>query len=238
MSIWRRTAARLTGAAIEALLPQDCFLCGSRSGCSLLCPGCVGGLPAAPKPCCPLCALPTPAGEICGACLREPPRFDATLARYTYDFPVDRLIQALKYGGTLAVASYLGSAVANLPLPEADIVLALPLHPRRLRKRGFNQATQIAREVASRHRLPLEHTLVERVSDTPPQTGLPWAERRRNVRGSFLCRTDLSGKRIIVVDDVMTTGATLNELAGVLKRSGAECVTNLVVARTLPYRDA
>ena len=176
-----------------------------------------------------------PGGEVCGACLREPPGFDATLACYAYDFPVDRLIQSLKYGGTLAVAAWLGQALAGGPPPDAELILALPLHPRRLRERGFNQATEIARELARRLRLPLAHGLVERATDTVPQAGLPWAQRRRNVRGSFLCRADLSRKRIAVVDDVMTTGATLNELAGALKRAGAARVTNLVAARTLPY---
>ena len=238
MSIWRRAAAKLAATAVDGLLPQDCFLCGAGSGSALLCAECAASLPAAPRPCCPVCALPTPAGEVCGACLREPPGFDATLACYVYDFPVDRLVQALKYGGTLAVAAWLGQALASGSPPDAELMLALPLHPRRLRERGFNQATEIARDLARRLRLPLAHGLVERGTDTAPQASLPWAQRRRNVCGSFLCRADLSGKRIAVVDDVMTTGAALNELAGALKRAGAARVTNLVAARTLPYGNA
>lgn len=231
-TVWLKPAGRRLAAA---LLPQDCFLCGAASGDELLCGPCGKDLPRLPALRCPVCSLPTPLGDTCGACLKQPPHFDATQACFYYDFPVDRLIQALKYQHRLAVSGYLARALRDAsPLPSAgaDVVLALPLSAPRLRQRGFNQALEIARPLARHLGLPLLLDGYARVIDTAPQTGLPWPERHRNIRGAFQCSLDLSGKRVIVIDDVMTTGATLDEFARILKRQGAATVINWVAART------
>ena len=109
----------------------------------------------------------------------------------------------------------------------------LPLHPRRLRERGFNQAGEIARTLSKHLRLPWQSDALLRIRDTAPQTDLPVAERGRNVKDAFVCMADLSGKTIAVIDDVMTTGATLNETAAALKNAGAARVENWVVARAV-----
>jgi ComF family protein len=220
-------------ALADFALPQDCFLCGVAAGAQLLCARCAADLPHLPEALCPVCAMPSPAGAICGACLKDPPRFDATRAAYAYDFPLDRIVQALKYQGRLAVLPFLGEALAAGDIGDADLIVPLPLHPSRLKERGFNQALEIARVVSRHTHIPIDWRSCERSHDSAPQASLPRAERRRNVRGAFLCRTDLAGQRIAVVDDVMTTGSTLDEFARVLKKAGAVHVTNLVVARTL-----
>jgi ComF family protein len=115
----------------------------------------------------------------------------------------------------------------------ADIVVPLPLHPVRLRERGFNQALELARPVAARLGLPLDFQTCERIRHTPAQASLSWKNREKNIRHAFQCTRELSGQRILLVDDVMTTGASLNELARTLKQHGASEVTLLVVARTL-----
>jgi len=226
-------AGRQFGAAV---LPQDCFLCGAASGDALLCGACGSDLPRLPAVRCPVCALPTPQGETCGACLKSPPHFDATLACFSYAFPVDRLIQALKYQHRLAVSGYLANAMlAASPTPPAaaDLFLALPLSAQRLRQRGFNQALEIARPLARHFGLPLPIDDYRRVVDTAPQTSLPWKERHKNMQGAFEFDLDFSGKAVVVIDDVMTTGATLNEFARTLKKHGAARVSNWVVARAL-----
>ncbi len=173
----------------------------------------------------------------CGACLRSAPEFDATLAVWRYDFPLDRIVQSLKYQGNLPVARLLGEGLARrVAERRIDMIVPMPLARERLARRGFNQAVELARPAARARRLGLETALVERVRDTASQTDLPIAERTRNVRGAFTCRADVGGRRIAVVDDVMTTGATLAELAGCLKRAGAAWVENWVVGRTL-YHD-
>ena len=211
----------------------DCLLCGEESGPELLCAACAAELPALAEHC-PQCALPNPAGAVCGSCLDRPPHYDRTLALWRYEFPCDRLVQALKYRARLALAGFFARNLASRPIPEVDLIVPMPLHPKRLAERGFNQALEIARGFARHLGRPIEPRGVLRVKDTPPQTELPYEERAKNVRGAFLCKLDLSGASVGVVDDVMTTGATLNELARALKRAGATRVENFVIARTVP----
>ena len=217
---------------VHAWAGEDCLLCGAEGGPELLCPACIAELPALAESC-PRCALPSPAGAVCGSCLNHPPHFDATLALWRYEFPCDRLVQALKYRARLALAGFFARNLASRPIPEVDLIVPMPLHAKRLAERGFNQALEIARGLARHLRRPIEPRGVLRVKDTPPQTELPYEERARNVRGAFLCRLDLSGASVAVLDDVMTTGATLNKLARALKRAGAARVENLVIARTV-----
>jgi len=180
-----------------------------------------------------------PSGQTCGGCLKHPPAFDRTFAALAYAFPLDRLIPHLKYHGQLAIAPALGEclarAVAAAPMP--DCMIAMPLHPQRIRERGFNHATEIARDVATRLGLPLDTRSCQRIRDTPPQTGLKHLARRRNLRGAFTCGGDVQGLHIALVDDVMTTGSSLDELAATLKRAGAREVTCWVAARALPPGD-
>ncbi|MBI5107525.1 MAG: ComF family protein [Rhodocyclales bacterium] len=223
-------AARLAGA----LLPRACFLCVAPSGADFLCPACLDTLPRMPTECCPVCALPTPSASVCGACLKMPPRFDSTQAVFRYEFPIDQLVQSLKYAHRLASADFLGrTLVQRLPDRHFDMILPVPLASQRLAERGFNQALEIARHPARQMHLSLETRWVRRGVNTTPQAALPWKERAKNIRHAFECETDLTGKALLVIDDVMTTGATLNELAGALKACGAARVENLVLARTL-----
>ena len=228
-------SALLNGCArsAHAWAGEDCLLCGAQTGPEPLCPACIAELPALPESC-PRCALPSPAAAVCGSCLNRPPHFDATLALWRYEFPCDGLVQALKYRARLALAGFFARSLASRPLPEVDVVLPMPLHPKRLAERGFNQALEIARGLARHLGRPIEPRGVLRVKDTLPQTELPYEERAKNVRGAYLCKLDLSGASVAVLDDVMTTGATLNELARALKRAGATRVENFVIARTVP----
>lgn len=231
---------RRTQGAARLALPLRCELCAGPSGSALVCAGCEASLPRAATAC-PVCAQPSPLNSTCGACLAHPPPYDATLAAYTYAFPVDRLVQAFKYHGRLALADWCAQAivaersrhVATLQAPSA--IVALPLAPERQRERGFNQATEIARVVAARTGIAFAHSGVSRLRASAPQAALPWAERAGNVRGAFACALDLAGARVAVIDDVMTTGATLAEFARTLKDAGATHVENWVVARTLPH---
>jgi ComF family protein len=216
-------------------LPGSCLLCGADSSNSLLCPACAGDLPMSPSSCCPQCAEPTTHGERCGACLKEPPHFDRAVAVFRYDFPVDRIIHALKYGHQLAVAEWLGQRLGEFIEPGENLILPMPLHPERLRERGFNQSMEIARVLGKRLNLTVDRSSLNRNRATLPQADLPLKERHRNVRGAFECSADMTGKNILLIDDVMTTGATLNECARVLKLHGATRITAAVAARALKH---
>jgi ComF family protein len=212
------------------LFGGTCYLCRGPAS-ALLCAACNAELPRLAPPRCPRCALESPRGEVCGRCLAEAPRYDATVAAFAYEFPADALVHSLKFRGELALAGFLGERLREcLGAQSVDHVVPVPLSVERLRGRGYNQSVEIARHLPGR----LELSLCERSRDTPAQVDLPYAERRRNVRGAFRCTRAILGRTVAVVDDVMTTGATLDELASVLKAAGAARVVNWVVARTLP----
>ncbi len=215
--------------------PPACLLCSGRST-RALCAGCHADLPWHRQPHCPQCATPTPDGQRCGDCLKHPPAFDRTHAALAYAFPLDRMIPRLKYHSQLAIAPALGACLAEsvTAAPRPDRLIAMPLHAARIRERGFNHASEIARTVGKQLGLPLDLESCRRTRDTPPQMGLKHDARRRNVRGAFDCSGDVRGLRIALVDDVMTTGTSLDELALTLKRAGASEVSCWVVARTLP----
>ena len=236
MSILPQALQRPLRSIAAHLLPGSCLLCASNSATSLLCPACTADLPQLPAALCPQCGEETTLGERCGACLKDPPAFARTIALFRYEFPVDRLIQALKYGHQLALATWLGHRLGDrLVAEDYDLLLPLPLHPSRLRTRGFNQSLEIARVTSKTLAIPMNPAILTRIRATPPQAELPLKERGRNVRGAFECARDLAGKRILIVDDVMTTGSTLREAARILKLHGAGQITVAVAARALRH---
>ncbi len=173
---------------------------------------------------------------MCGACLKKPPCFDKTTALWRYQAPIQHLITALKFKGKTNIGQLLGAIMANhlqffSEMPE--VIIPVPLHPLRYRQRGFNQAAEIARPIAAKLNLPLDMTLCHRRLPTQPQTHLNAKARRRNLRKAFQVSGNgiLKYKHIAVVDDVMTTGTTVNELAKTLKHHGVEKVEIWVSAR-------
>jgi len=236
-----RAALRWTGGLARRALPQRCELCTAASGGTLLCAACSTALPRTTAAC-PTCALPSHGGVPCGACLSHPPPYDAAFAALVYTFPVDRLLQRMKYGGRLALADWAGGELAAAVAPtlgarrpdeRPHAIVALPLAPARQRERGYNQAHAIAVRVAAETRIGLAAPLV-RVSCGAPQAALPWEARLRNVDHAFAVRADVRCARLALVDDVMTTGATLAAASRALVAGGAARVECWVVARTLP----
>lgn len=223
-------------ALANLLIPPVCLLCGDRATSEGLCAGCHAGLPPLPAQRCPVCAVPNQTGGICGRCLQKRPAFDRVVAALPYAFPVNALVQGLKYRGNLAFARPLAAAIAYAldREPYPDLVIPMPLAPARLRGRGFNQAMELARLVQREFGFRIAARGCRRSREGVPQAALPWKERARNVRGAFDCDLDLEGKSVAVVDDVLTTGATLNELAATLKRRGAREVVGWIAARTPP----
>lgn len=180
---------------------------------------------------CPQCGIQTPHGERCGLCLKHPPYFSQTISLFRYDFPANKIIHAFKYGHQLAVGSWLADLLAEKLTIAADIIIPLPLHPDRLCERGFNQSCEIASVLGNRLNLPVHRSIVQRVRNTPHQTGQPLKNRQKNVKAAFESHADLRGKTILLIDDVMTTGATLNECARTLIEQGAKRVVTAVAAR-------
>ena len=234
--VMRARVAAACAHALRAALPQTCALCADPSGDALLCAACIREMPCGGESC-PRCASASPAGAICGACLVAPPPQATTIAAWRYAFPVDRLLHAFKYRGRLGLAEPLADAIIAAVTARGAIVpdriVAVPLARSRQRVRGYNQAQEIARRVSSRLGVPLANGL-RRVRDAPPQAGSGVAARSRNVRGAFAATMRHDGLAVAIVDDVMTTGATLAAAAAAVRDAGATRVEAWVVARTPP----
>ncbi|WP_293048617.1 ComF family protein [Pandoraea sp.] len=238
--IRRRLAVSLR-RAFDAALPNTCRLCDDTAH-SLVCTPCARDYwHDRNRQRCPACGItlaPGAGARRCGNCLAHPHAFDATVALQDYRAPLDRLILALKFRADLPLARDFGYRLSHALRPRiaspAALVVPVPLSPDRLATRGFNQTWEIARSVARHLRLASDPHVLHRVRQTAPQSGLDIAARRRNVRQAFAAGDEVRGREIIVVDDVMTTGVTLDEIAKTLKRQGAARVVNAVVLRTPP----
>jgi ComF family protein len=217
------------------LLPLRCLLCGAPGVSGIdLCAGCAAELPRN-RSCCARCALPLAApAALCGECQRRPPPWDAAWAPFRYAWPLDRLESRYKFGRDLAAGRVLSVLWLAEPRKPAlpDLILPVPLHHGRLRQRGYNQALELAKPMAKALGVPMQHDLLQRHRATPAQTELDAVSRRRNVRGAFSVRAGVTlPPHVVLLDDVMTTGATLAECARVLKRAGAKRVDVWALAR-------
>ena len=227
-------------SGFNSFLSQDCQLCGV-SAAAAVCRDCQQDLPASPLAKCPRCAAPSQSAQVCGTCLADAPHFDETVSAFQYAYPLDRLVQAYKFNANLGLLPLFADAIARAvdagdAQPRPVLVIPLPLAPKRLAERGFNQSALLAAQVSKILGLRFEARGMLRVRETPPQTGLNREARLKNVRGAFDCTKRLDG-HVAIVDDVMTTGATLSEAAKVLKKAGAARVSAWVIARAT-QRDA
>jgi len=218
-------------------LPARCTVCHAWPS-QVVCNTCVARF-AQPVPRCATCALPVPAGvQQCGACLKEPPPLDACLAAVAYDWPWADCVTQFKFGAQPGWAGALATVMRSTPwvepaLEQAALVVPMPLARERLAERGYNQALLLARHLAPDK---TDATLLLRTRHTAAQSALTRAERLQNVQGAFavepLRAHELRGRRVVLVDDVMTTGASLRAAASALRLAGAAHITALVFART------
>jgi ComF family protein len=217
------------------LLPWRCLLCGDAGAQGVdLCIDCAAELPRNLQ-CCAHCALPLPiSAPQCGRCLRKPPPWDAAWAPFRYAWPLDRLETRFKFSRDLAAGRALvtmwqrENPLTTLP----QMIIPVPLHKRRLRERGYNQAWELARPLARSFGVPCRHHVLCRVRYTDAQTGLDASQRRRNLRGAFaISDSAVLPFHVAILDDVFTTGATLAECAATLKRAGVARVDVWALAR-------
>jgi ComF family protein len=222
---------------LQSVMPERCALCRVAAD-EPVCAACRNDLPWN-RIACPRCALPQEgAAALCGSCAGAPPPFDAAWSAFRYASPIDKAVQGLKYHAGFRSAHWLGREMALVlarraePLPE--LLLPVPLHARRLRQRGYNQALELARGIGRTLRMPVEASGARRTRATADQIGKSAAERRRNVKGAFAVdEARVRGRHLALIDDVMTTGSTVAELARVCRKAGAAHIEVWTVARAV-----
>ncbi|MGQ0622735.1 MAG: ComF family protein [Panacagrimonas sp.] len=219
---------------IATIAPDRCAWCGQPAGGAGICGGCRDDLPWN-RVHCPGCALPQIAPVLCRRCQRRAHRFDSAWTPFVLVQPVQQAIHRLKYGARFGPARSLGrlmaQQLARRPEPLPDLVIPVPLHRQRQFQRGYNQARELARGLAGVLAIEVDEQAVSRTRATPDQIGLNAAARRRNLRGAFAVTRDLSGLHVALLDDVLTTGATLDELARAVRAAGASRIEAWALAR-------
>ena len=223
---------------LSNLFPCRCILCQQTVKHSFeVCPDCYRALPHN-EICCVSCALPLAEDinneVLCGSCIQKAPAFDYANSLFRYEGDVIRLVHQLKFGEKIGFSRTIGEMLLMQLLKtneKPDCILPVSLHKSRLRQRGFNQSIEISRVLAKNLVIPIEHTAVVRHRSTAAQSGLNAKQRQKNIKGAFSVVAKLNYKHVLIVDDVMTTGATVNELAKVLKKNNVERVGVLSIAR-------
>lgn len=232
-------------ALADFFFPPLCFVCKkpiAADAAAFLCRDCAAGLTVCRSPLCRICGIMFASREggdhVCGSCLAAPPRFDVARSVGVYDGTLRAAIHEFKYRGGLHLAKPLGRLLAErgraaLDGRPADLAVAVPLHPARLRSRGFNQSLELARRLGRAWGIAVDAAALQRIRPTAQQTTLSLQERSRNVRGAFSWRGPrLGGRGVVLIDDVYTSGATADACAGVLKKAGAGSVAVLTLAHT------
>jgi ComF family protein len=252
MTLKRESAGRLSWM-VDWLYPPRCRACARPirgDDAEFFCAACWGHIQLVSSPQCEICGAPflgaSGGDHTCGPCLARRPVFVRARAWACYptdesaDHPLRQVVQKFKYGRKVSFGKPLGRLLTSgcrdfWNDSNADLIVAVPLHPKRLRWRGFNQSVLLARQVSRAANIPLDLFTLYRSKETPPQTQLNEEERRRNVRAAFAVRpqNSIGGKTILLVDDVYTSGATVNECSRVLKQAGAEAVYVLTLARAV-----
>ena len=230
--VYNFSAAKL----LNTLLPVSCGLCNAPTNSHLpLCQPCRDELPAIGNACL-YCAQPMSERVPCGSCQRKRPSYDEVHAILLYQEPVRFLVQQFKFSHKLEYSRLFSEMLAEKLSTldkHPDVLIPVPLHSSRLRSRGYNQAWELVRNLSKITGIPSSHRVCLRIKKTPLQTGLKASERRRNLKQAFAVRKDVKGLHVCIVDDVMTTGSTLEAIASMLKSAGAGRVTGMVVARAV-----
>ena len=228
--------SQLVELAVDSFFPKQCVGCGKVG--AFLCPICKEKLPKLLPPICPKCGRPQASGMLCPSCWQRQSEFDGIRSPFRFDEVMRKAIHQLKYRNLKAISPYLAQLLFDYlesnPLP-GEALIPVPLHPRRLRERGYNQSSFLARELGKLTNLLVIEDCLIRVKEAQPQVkAANMEERRRNVIDAFACRDKrVDSKQIILIDDVCTSGATLESCATALKSRGAISVWGLTLAREI-----
>ncbi|NTW06840.1 MAG: ComF family protein [Syntrophaceae bacterium] len=231
----------------DIIFPPQCLACSeiiNKSSKQVFCPSCLSKIRLITGSLCPICGLPfldSPAeSHICGDCMQSQPYYSRARAVAGFESIIMDAIHKFKYGRNISTGSALGSFMAGFSFPDFDfseysLFIPVPLHIKRLRERGFNQSLLLAKEMGKKYKLPVNFSLLKRCNFTLTQTGLNRAEREKNIKGAFAVtdKNKIAGECVILIDDVYTTGSTINECARVLLKAGAQKAAAITLSRVI-----
>jgi ComF family protein len=244
---WTGGVVKLISLALDFLFPPICLLCGSKDiyhvGC-FICKDCLNSISFISHPVCVRCGRPflteATRDHVCGNCLTQEPYFNLVRALGRYEGALETIIHNLKYKQKFSMVNLLSFLLDHMhnhsiTFPSYDLLIPVPLHRSRLRQRGFNQTVILGNILKKKYHLPLHTSILQRIAHTLPQVTLPVKARKVNMQNAFKVKEPRSveGKTILLLDDVYTTGATMNECARILKKSGASRVDGFVIARAV-----
>ncbi|NQY26793.1 MAG: ComF family protein [Piscirickettsiaceae bacterium] len=216
------------------LTATHCLLCGAIDKGSCLCVACINQLPKLENSC-PRCASPVSHNLLCGSCLQHPPEQNSSVSLFVYASPIDRLIADFKYHDMLFLSHFFAEQMVEQlkyrPLPQ--LLIPIPLHPRRLRERGYNQSLELAKQLSKQLSIAVCSKSLIRIKDSQPQTSLPYKEREKNIQRAFKVVNTMLPTHIALIDDVLTTGHTANSAAKTLRQAGVINIEVWTIARTI-----
>lgn len=218
------------------LMPIPCSLCGTMSQYRAICSSCIQDLPLLGAAC-PRCALPISKSYLCGQCLRHPPEQDSSFSLFRYHDPIDHLIADFKYHDKLYLSALFSQLMCehlnNRRLP--DLLIPIPLHPNRLRQRGYNQSLELAKALSKQLGIPICNNYLIRAIDTKSQASIPFKARKKNIQHAFALTQGKLPAHIALIDDVLTTGHTADAAAKLLRKAGAHRIEVWTIARTIRH---
>jgi len=218
------------------LMPIPCRLCGTACQHHPLCDNCIADLPKLSHAC-PRCAMPLSTSKVCGHCLNHPPEQQRSFSLFTYKTPIDRLIIDFKFHDKLYLSHFFAKKMAEQlrlsPLPE--LLIPIPLHPNRLRQRGYNQSLELTKDLSKQLNIPISNNILSRIIDTQSQSTIPFKQRKQNIQNAFQLLQEKPPKHIALIDDVLTTGHTANAAAKLLRKAGATTIEVWTIARTIGH---
>jgi ComF family protein len=224
---------------LNFLFPSTCPVCGNNSdsyGHNPICKSCWKGIERYAGPSCMSCGLPVASAHAahCESCLKAPPPYSGILYYGIYFGTLRKAIHLLKFKGIKRLSRPIAALLSELPIPEADGIVPVPLHPNKIKEREFNQTALIGRHLSRHSGIRLLYDALKKNKETPPQTDVTGKDRMRNVKNTFTAGKAVNGLRLVLVDDVITTGATVHECSKALTKAGAKSVTVVAVARSVP----
>jgi ComF family protein len=233
---------RLFGNLLNIFFPSKCPICGNRSDSYLhnpICTSCWKEIKRYSGPACKICGMPTVSAHTatCELCLKEGPPFSKVLYYGIYEGTLKEAIHLLKFNGVKSLSKPLGLMLSELQIPNADGIVPVPLNHKNLKQREFNQTASISRHLSKELKIPLMLNVLKKTKDTLPQTDVTGKERLKNVKNAFKVSSMVEGLNLLLVDDVITTGATIRECAKALINAGAESVNVVALARSMPRQN-